>query len=124
MARAKLPLSAFDPRYKDLLLRGAQEDFRLACSDLAEATRLRQDIHRFRKLFTDQHKDEGGVLYQCLVTIESVGESTFLRFRPRSQQFSALDSIARPSPGTPSSTPVSNSILDELAAEQPKDEPK
>jgi hypothetical protein len=123
MPKAKLPLTAFDPRYKDLLLRGTREDFRLACTDHAEATRLRQDLHRFRKLFTDQHKDEGGVMYQCLVTIESVDTSTFLRFRPRSQQFPALDSIAGPSP-IAAPTPVSNSILDSLEAEQPKDDPK
>lgn len=119
MPRAKLPLSAFDPRYKDLLVRGAREDFRLPLRDRAEGTRLRQDIHRYRVLYREVHKDEAAVLYQCLITVEGVGEENFLRFRPRSSQFSALDNVPK-AEGLSPAAPVSNSLLDDLEKVQPE----
>lgn len=43
------PLESFDPRIKELLIRGAKEDFTIQCKSQAEAHRLQFMLNSFRK---------------------------------------------------------------------------
>lgn len=88
-----LPLSSFDPRYKELLLRGAQKEFTLTFETLKEARGFRALIHTYRsrakKHFGDAGREEWEPLYLCAIYLVKA-PAIQLRFAPRHDQFSHI----------------------------------
>lgn len=126
-----LPLSSFDPRYKQLLLRGAGERFEVPCSSLKEARALRARIHTFRsrakKHFGDRQREEWEPLFQCIIFLREA--PLRLIFTPRSSEFDAalfsipLSGKSAPPLAAPEPRSERDSLLDELEAEQQEPEP-
>jgi len=120
MAIPNLPLTAFDPRYKELLLRGSHEVIDIPCSSSREARALRHRLHTYRsrakKHYGDAHREEWEPLYLCAGTIieELEPPRTILRLSPRHAEFShVLDNLdIRKEP------PPESSLLEELVAKE------
>lgn len=73
MPRTTIPLSSFDPRFRQLLLRGSQERFVLECETPSEANTLRANLHTFRAQTKKQRPDDRSAwepLYGCIISIE------------------------------------------------------
>lgn len=117
--RPPLPLSSFDPRFRELLLRGAREAFLLPCTDSREATALRHRVQEYRSQCKKQREAaEWEPLYQCIIriVIDDNG-NTCLLFQPRSQEFDHLLS-GLPIEQKPTASIETRSILDQMEAEQ------
>lgn len=94
-----LPLTAIDPRYRDLLLRGSRERFILPCQDEKQATRFRQTLQAFRHRMKKHHGDsasgraEWEPLYGCIIR----KDGSHLIFEPRFAEFDdVLSGVPRP----------------------------
>lgn len=117
----KLPLSSFDPRYRDLLLRGAKERFILPTPSLADARNLRARIHTYRSKAQAEGVADWEQLYHCKILAYSAvpdakGNAGRLEFVPRTEEFSDILSAAGVT--TVAALPNSESLLAELEAEQ------
>lgn len=118
-----LPLSSFDPRYAELLKRGATEEFELLCSGPKEARGLRARIHTFRararKHYGDAGKEHWEPLYLCTIYyVEDHKRGVFLRFAPRHKEFDNV--LAQMPQIEPPALDVGkvDSLLDQLEVEQ------
>lgn len=86
-------LASFDPRFSDLLLRGARETFSLQCESEGQAYRLQMRIQQFRKRAFAAKLSGAEHFYDCVVSLNR--KEAKLTFRPRADEFgSVLDSAA------------------------------
>lgn len=89
---ARIPLSALDPRYKQILIRGSKEVFEIRCRDSSEAHRFQSALHSYRSRMKEEHKDQPEKwvpLYGCMVTKKTKG-SNILVLKPRHDEFENL----------------------------------
>lgn len=112
-----LPLTSFDPRYKDLMLRGAREEFTIPCESAAQAFRLQGSMQSFRARMKKHHGENGKAewepLYGCIISLRKSPPSLVLK--PRTQMFSSiLDKIAPAAPTNMNQSPP----LDEWPASE------
>lgn len=86
-------LASFDPRFADLLLRGAREAFTLQCESPAQAYRLQMRIQQFRSRSLAASVAGADKLYDCIVSLNK--KTAVLTFKPRRDEFgSVLDGLA------------------------------
>ncbi len=87
---AKNPLATFDPRYRELLVRGSLEEFTIPCHTEAKAHRFQMTLCQFRarlrKHFGDEQRGEWEPLYACVIG-KLPGDPTSLRLYPRHSEF-------------------------------------
>lgn len=106
---AKRPLSAFDPRLKKLLLRGAREKFEVPCGTEKKAHQLQSTLHSFRSLVKKhdpKNTDEWEPLYGCVVS-KKPDDKSILVLYPKSGEFKdILDKVEGIEPGTLPSDPL------------------
>lgn len=93
--KERIPLSAFDPRYKELLLRGSKEEFSISSASIKELRALRATLHTYRsrakRHYGEEHKAEWEPLYQCTIyLIDDLKGGGRLRFAPRAKEFDHL----------------------------------
>lgn len=115
-----LPLSAVDPRYRELLLRGSREPFELTCETVQQATRFAQTLQTFRHRMKQQHSSQPEFwepLYGCIIR----KRGAVLRFEPRGAEFDSILS-GLPLPDEPLPETVKSTLLAELKAEQEDDQ--
>lgn len=109
-----VPLQGFDPRYKELLLRGGREEFFLPCGTPTKAHRLQAMLCQFRARMKKHHGETGRreweALYDCVVG-KKPDDPSVLRFYPRHSEFDDILG-AVPVPAVP------NNILEDLEKEQ------
>ena len=87
------PISAYDPRFKEFLLRGAREEVRIPCDTEKQAYRLQARMCSFRARVKREKLDFWEQLYQCVVACEK----NFVVLRPRRSEFDkALSQVAHP----------------------------
>lgn len=114
------PLSSFDPRLGDLLLKGAISVVEIPCADRSEATRLRQRLNQYRFAarahFGDAERGEWEPLYRCIVQTRD----SLVILRPRDSEFEAALDAARITKISPTAEEVPTTFLDDLAKEQEK----
>lgn len=106
LARNKMPLSSFDPRYLELILRGAREVVELRQTTRKDAKRLRQILTTFRARYADHHRENPSTwepLYGAIIGVSDDGFSTVIR--PRALEAEHLLSNIVTSPATPSASP-------------------
>lgn len=93
--RPRLPSSAFDPRFRELLLKAALEEVRIDGLTRREATTLRHRMSEYRFAMKLEQRSEWPQLYRSVITIQADGSSTSscaVILRPRDSEFgSALD---------------------------------
>lgn len=119
------PLESFDPRFKELLLRGARgEDFTIQCRTRAEAYRLQHMLNAYRAraktTFGEAKPDEWKPLFICAIGLEkgSTGEKTIVHIYSRHKEFE--DVLSSVKPGAPLTEPVlSSDPLAEFDASEP-----
>ena len=95
------PLESFDPRFIEILKRGARgDDFTIQCQNENEAVRLQHMLHSYRarakKYYGDEHQDMWRPLYIAIITRvrDKDGKKTLLHIRSRHNEFaSTLASI-------------------------------
>lgn len=118
-----LPLASFDPRYRELLIKGAQASFTLDCETVQDANALRARIHTYRsqakKHFGQGHKEEWEYLYLTTIyLIKLEGGRAQLRFAPRQREFDHILS-QMPSAAPEALDPQeAESLLEKLEREQ------
>lgn len=115
---SSLPLTAFDPRYKELMLRGSREEVRIPCASRKEAVALRHRLQTYRsrakKHYGEEHREEWEPLYLCIGTIIDDLETgkAILKLSPRHMEFShILDAVPEAQPERPTAL---GGLLDEL----------
>lgn len=97
------PLEAFNPRFPELLLRGARgEDFTIQCNSASEAYRLQHMLHSYRNRARQQFKDEPErwrPLFTAVVGLakDDNGKKTRVRIFSRHNEFKdILDAAVGP----------------------------
>ncbi len=118
---ARLPLSSFDPRFRELLMRGAVKEFSITCETIREARAMRARIHTYRSQAKMHYGDAGRAewepLYLCRIVLVK-SPAIRLCFEPRQAEFDHLLSKV-PDLATPSvAEEVSHDLLDKLESEQ------
>lgn len=108
--RKRRPISAHDPRLRDLLLQGSQSPIEVPVPSLRDARRLRLRLHEFRAALRDHYgaesRDQWEPLYATMVRIYETDSGAIVRIEPRTSE---LDSIL------PRATPGAfDDILDDL----------
>ena len=96
-AKPPIPLSSFDPRFRNLLLEGAKAPLEVPCASRSEAVRLRQRLNQYRfacKQHFASEAHEWEPLYRCIV--QQNGNTLVLR--PRDSEFDTALSAAGLSP--------------------------
>lgn len=92
ISRNQMPVSSFDPRYKELLLKGCHELVEVPCNSEKDAHRLQSLLCTFRARMKKHHGEEGRAhwepLYGVIVTKSADLRSVVLR--PRSSEFDSL----------------------------------
>lgn len=99
------PLESFDPRFEELLLRGARgEDFTIMCKSAAQAFRLQHMLHNYRhrakKHYGDEQPERWKSLFAAAVGIlkDEYGRKTIVHIYSRRNEFNdLLDNIISPS---------------------------
>lgn len=88
------PLESFDPRFRDILLRGARgEDFTIPCRTRAEAYRLQHMLNAYRArakaTFGDAKPDEWKPLFTCAIGLrkDASGRQTIVHIYSRHKEF-------------------------------------
>ena len=108
------PLTSYDPRFPELLLRGGRETFTIQCESGAQAYRLQMRIQQFRKRAFDKKLEGSERFYDCVISLNR--SAGVLTFRPRTEEFgSVLDSVA------PAPQPLSTDPLAALESEPKPD---
>lgn len=94
-------LASFDPRFAELLLRGARETFSIPCETEGQAYRLQMRMQQFRKRSCDAKIEGSDKYYDCVISLERKSATVVLR--PRRVEFgSVLDKIAPANEALPS----------------------
>ena len=117
------PLESYDPRFEQLLLRGARgEDIKIQCRSKSKAYRLQHMLHSYRHRARDHFKDSAPERWQPLFTTciglmrDDNGQKTILHIYSRHSEFDdTLNSIA----GT-NDAPIITEANDPLAEFDPQ----
>jgi len=120
-----MPLSTFDPRYKELILKGCVAHVQLKQESRKDAARLRNILTTFRARYKRVYLEDTAKwepLYGAIIGLSDDGYSTVIR--PRSLEAEHLmrnitvhemDPSAEPNEGTPVSADVPLLDTDPLA---------
>lgn len=119
------PLESFDPRFKDILLRGARgEDFMIPCRTRAEAYRLQHMLNAYRQRakvhFGEAQPDEWRPLFICAIGIRKRGADYSVHIYSRHKEFEDVLSNIQPSPDSTLAHDPLDDILD--VQERPKED--
>lgn len=127
------PLETYDPRFRDLLIKGSREVVEIPLDTQNKAYRLRLQLerfrHRVREYFGDSQPDMWKPLYSCFITYKDEGfidgtrrkkPSTTVVLKPRDQEFgNALDIALSESPtAAPAPLRLSDDPLAEFKPEK------
>lgn len=120
------PLESFDPRFKELLLRGARgEDFTIDCGTRSKAYRLQHMLNAYRArakiTFGDAKPDEWKPLFTCAIGLLKgpTGQKTIVHIYSRHMEFDDVLGSVKPSePLAPER--LSHDPLEEFDVEPPK----
>ena len=63
---SRIPLQAFDPRYREILLRGSREKFEIPCGTDSRAHRFQMMLCQYRSRMRKRHGDEAPEMWQPL----------------------------------------------------------
>jgi hypothetical protein len=99
----RLPLSAFDPRLRDLLERGCREYMEIPCESHRQAQHLRNMLTMFRARMRREHPQETEkweVLYGTIVSTKK-GFPLIVTLRPRAKEFDDILDKLNLSPKAP-----------------------
>lgn len=99
-----IPPSGYDPRFRELLIRGARERIEVVCEDAAQAAKLRKNLNSFRARCRSDQTADWEHLYRAVL---SVGKDAphVLIVRPRGDEFSsALAPLGLEVPEPPEAT--------------------
>lgn len=112
------PLESFDPRFKDILLRGARgEDFLIPCRSRAEAYRLQHMLNAYRQRakqhFGDIQPDEWRPLFICAIGIVQKNATYSVHIYSRHKEFEDVLSSIAPS----ATTVLAHDPLDDIDGE-------
>jgi hypothetical protein len=108
------PLESFDPRFRELLARGARgENFTIQCKSESQAHRLQHMLHSFRnkakQYFGDEAPEHWKPLYLAVVARirDEHGKKTIVHIFSRQDEFGQILGEALPdAPTAPSSDPL------------------
>jgi hypothetical protein len=100
----RLPISAFDPRFRTLLERGCRETVEVPCENARKAQHFRNVLNVYRARLKKEFPQERGQwepLYGTIVSTKR-DDPTIVTLRPRAQEFdSILGSIPLPGAAAP-----------------------
>lgn len=91
---SKYPISSFDPRFRELLLKGAMEEIRLDFPTKKAAIAFQQRLQLYRATVRKEGKpEEYEILYRCRTSRRDSGtmnDPSTLYIRPNDIQFSQV----------------------------------
>lgn len=119
----RLPLSAFDPRLREVILRGCKEVVEIPCDNPQKAQNFRNTLTSYRARVKLEHKDKPDVwepLYGTIISTKP-GRASTVQLRPRLHEFDHLLDRLEISPEVGSELP--SDPLAEFISEPKKDEP-
>lgn len=88
MTRGQMPLTSFDPRYKDLLLKGCHERVEIPTNSEKDAHRLQSLLCTFRARAKKENVEGWEALYGTIVTKTADLKGVLLR--PRADELDTL----------------------------------
>lgn len=98
------PLESFDPRFEQLLLRGARgEDFVIPCESTSQATRLQHMLlsyrHRAKQQFGDEQREKWQPLFTAAIGLQkdAAGKKTIVHIYSRHAEFGSVLNNIMPS---------------------------
>jgi hypothetical protein len=113
------PLESFDPRFEQMLLRGARgEDFTVRCKTSSEAHRLQHMLHSFRaraqKKFGDSAPEKWKPLYTAVVGLmkDENGKRTLVHIYSRHNEFDHILDAVMGRNDTPIITPDNDPLAE------------
>lgn len=88
-----IPIDAYDPRFKELLIRGGKERIELQLKSWKEVCSLYNQLQHFRARCRNENRDGWQTLYRAKVV--RVRDKNMVTVFPRGSEFgNALDNIA------------------------------
>lgn len=115
-----IPLSGFDPRFKDILLRGARERVEIPCDDATQRYALRNQLQAYRVRCKQEKVQDWETLYRAKISLPR--NKMVLLVAPRGSEFDTA--LNRMSGGPPAEPKLEGSdVLDNLPLSSPNGEP-
>jgi len=92
LLRGDMPLTSFDPKYHEIIMRGTKETVEIPQSSKRDAKRLKHLLTMYRVRYRDHWKAKGSdrweALYSAIITVTPDGMSTLIK--PRTEEAAHL----------------------------------
>jgi hypothetical protein len=110
----KSPSTSYDPRYRELLLRGGLEVVEVPCEDYNQAVRLRYQMNAYRSRVKEEGQEGWEALYRAIISVDDRGKGNILSIRPKGSEFDRVLSKAEGKEATPLASRPIDGLLDEF----------